>query len=260
MKIIDTHTHLYSEQFDGEHESMIRRAISAGVEYFFIPNIDSTSIQGMKNIIKLFPDNCFPMMGLHPCSVNENVEKELSIVEEELKSNSYLAIGEIGIDLYWDKTFLKEQQKAFRQQIEWAKAYNLPIVIHCRESFDEILEILDEVNDPSLSGVFHCFTGTLEQAKHILSYGNFKLGIGGILTFKNAGLDKVVKQLDLKDLVLETDAPYLAPMPYRGKRNESAYVIYVAEKLAEIFDLPLKKIAEETTKNALKIFKIDEES
>ncbi|HLW07044.1 MAG TPA: TatD family hydrolase [Marinilabiliaceae bacterium] len=257
MNLIDTHTHLYSEQFDEERDEMIGRAIEAGVQRFFMPNIDSTSLEGMKELVRKYPNNCYPMAGLHPCSVKEDVEEELNLVEEELKNNKYIAVGEIGIDLYWDKAFQKQQELAFRKQIQWAKDFKLPIVIHCREAFDEILEILDEVNDDKLSGVFHCFTGTLLQAKHILAYGNFKLGIGGIVTFKNGGLDKVVKELDLKDLVLETDSPYLAPMPYRGKRNESAYVLHVAEKLAEIFELPLPKIAEQTTKNALEIFTID---
>lgn len=195
-------------------------------------------------------------MGLHPCSVGENVEDELALVEKELQTNNYIAVGEIGIDLYWDKSFQKQQEMAFRKQIDWAKELQLPIVIHCREAFDEILTILDEVNDDRLFGVFHCFTGSLNQAKHILGYGQFKMGIGGVVTFKNSGLDKVVEQLDLKDLVLETDSPYLAPAPYRGKRNESNHVVLVAEKLASIFDLSVEEVAEITTRNALEIFEI----
>src|SRR5690606_644127 len=219
---------------------------------------DSNSIAGMKALVEKYPNNCYAMMGLHPCSVGENIEQELALVEKELASNKYIAVGEIGIDLYWDKSFQQEQEMAFKKQIEWAKKLELPIVIHCREAFDEILTILDEVNDEQLSGIFHCFTGSLEQANHILNYGDFKLGIGGVVTFKNSGLDKVVEQLNLKDLVLETDAPYLAPVPFRGKRNESGYVSRVAEKLAEIFQLPLAKIAQQTTVNALEIFKINE--
>lgn len=258
MEMIDTHTHLYSEQFDEDREAMIERALEEGVKRFFLPNIDSSSVSGMKALVEKYPQKCFPMMGLHPCSVGENVEEELALVEKELQSKQYIAVGEIGIDLYWDKSFHEQQEMAFRKQIDWAKEMQLPIVIHCREAFDEILTVLDEVNDDSLSGIFHCFTGDLKQAKHILNYGDFKLGIGGVLTFKNSGLDKVVEQLDLKDLVLETDSPYLAPAPFRGKRNESAYVSKVAEKLAEIFKLPLTKIAEQTTANALEIFKINE--
>lgn len=258
MSMIDTHTHLYSAQFEEDRDAMIQRAIDEGVDRFFLPNIDSSSIQGMKTLVKKYPENCFSMMGLHPCSVGKNVEQELALVEKELFSNKYIAVGEIGIDLYWDKSFQKEQEMAFRKQIEWAKTLKLPIVIHCREAFNEILTILDEVNDDQLSGIFHCFTGNLEQANHILGYGNFKLGIGGVVTFKNSGLDSVVEKLELKDLVLETDSPYLAPAPFRGKRNESAYLSRVAEKLAEIFQLPLAKIAEETTANALEIFNIND--
>jgi TatD DNase family protein len=258
MEMIDTHTHLYSEQFNEDRDAMIERALEEGVKRFFLPNIDSSSVDGMKALVEKYPQNCFPMMGLHPCSVGESVEEELALVEKELQSNRYIAVGEIGIDLYWDKSFQKQQEMAFRKQIDWAKKLKLPIVIHCREAFDEILTIIDEMNDDQLSGIFHCFTGSLEQANHILGYGNFKLGIGGVVTFKNSGLDKVVEQLDLKDLVLETDSPYLAPAPFRGKRNESGYVSRVAEKLAEIFQLPLAKIAEQTTANALEIFKINE--
>lgn len=256
--LIDTHTHLYSEQFDTDRTNRIEAAISAGVEKFFLPNIDQTSIEGMKNLQEQFPNRCYPMMGLHPCSVNEKVEEELSVVEKELESDNYIAVGEIGIDLYWDKSFIKEQEMAFQRQIQWAKAKKLPIVIHCREAFDEILAILDELNDADLFGVFHCFTGNLEQAKHILSFGNFKLGIGGVLTFKNAGLDKVIEAISIDDLVLETDSPYLAPAPFRGKRNESAYLLHVAEKLADIHQLTLQEVADKTSKNALEIFKINE--
>lgn len=258
MEMIDTHTHLYSEQFDEDRDAMIQRALNEGVKRFFLPNIDSNSIEGMKDLVAKYPNSCYPMMGLHPCSVGKNVAEDLALIEKELASNKYIAVGEIGIDLYWDKSFQQEQEMAFKKQIEWAKKLELPIVIHCREAFDEILSILDEVNDEKLSGIFHCFTGSLEQANHILNYGDFKLGIGGVVTFKNSGLDKVVEQLNLKDLVLETDAPYLAPVPFRGKRNESSYVSRVAEKLAEIFQLPLAKIAQQTTANALEIFKINE--
>lgn len=257
MEIIDTHTHLFSDQFDEDRDQMMERALSAGVNQFFLPNIDASTIAAMNELVAAYPQNCFPMMGVHPSSIKADYEKELTIVEKELRTGKYIAVGEIGMDLFWDKTFQKEQETAFRQQIEWAKELKLPIVIHCREAFDEILSILDEVNDDSLSGILHCFTGSVEQAKHIIDYGNFKLGLGGVLTFKNSGLDKVVSQLNLKDLVLETDSPYIAPSPYRGKRNESAYVVKVAEKLADIFELSIEETAQQTTENALEIFKIN---
>lgn len=256
MQLIDTHTHLYSEQFDNDRTEAIQKAIKLGVDKFFLPNIDSSSIEGMHALEKEFPNQCFPMMGLHPCSVDANFEKELDLMEKSMDEHKYIAIGEIGIDLYWDKSFQSQQEIAFRKQIDWAKKRNLPIVIHCREAFDEILSILDEVNDEKLFGVFHCFTGNLEQANHILSYGGFKLGIGGVVTFKNSGLDKVVQELELKDLVLETDSPYLAPTPYRGKRNESAYILNVADKLSDIYEISIEEIAVQTTKNALEVFKI----
>jgi TatD DNase family protein len=255
MHLIDTHTHLYSEKFNEDREERIQEAIDAGVKQFFMPNIDATSIEGMNSLVQRFPKNCFAMMGLHPCSVNENVEQELQLVEQELKTNKYIAVGEIGMDLYWDKSFQVEQEMAFRKQIEWAKELNLPIDIHCREAFDEILTIMDDLNDDGMKGVFHCFTGSLEQAQHILNYGHFKLGIGGVVTFKNSGLDKVIKKLKLEDLVLETDAPYLAPAPFRGKRNESAYLVNVADKVSDIFEVSVAEVAAQTTKNALQIFK-----
>lgn len=257
MLLIDTHTHLYSEQFNEDREAMIERAVAAGVGKCFLPNIDSNSLPGMKDLVKKFPLICYPMIGLHPTSVRENYEEELKIVEDELQGENYIAIGEIGMDLYWSKDFIREQEISFRQQIKWAKKNHLPIVIHCRDAFKEILDILDEENDESLTGLFHCFTGSIDQAKHILEYGNFKLGIGGILTYKNAGLDKVISQLKLEDLVLETDSPYLSPAPFRGKRNESSYIIHVAKRLAELFGTSEEKIAEVTSSNALKIFSIE---
>ncbi|MDB4061913.1 TatD family hydrolase [bacterium] len=254
MHLIDTHTHLYSEKFNDDREERIKGAINAGVLQFFMPNIDSTSVKGMKDLVNKYPDHCFAMMGLHPCSVGSNVEEELQLVELELKTGKFIAVGEIGMDLYWDKSFQKEQEMAFRKQIQWAKQLNLPIDIHCRDAFEEILAIMDDENDENMRGVFHCFTGTLEQARHILNYGGFKLGIGGVVTFKNSGLDKVVKELGLKNIVLETDSPYLAPTPYRGKRNESAYLLNVADKISDIFEVSVAKVAEITTKNAIQIF------
>ncbi len=260
MMLIDTHTHLYASQFDEDREPAIQAAKDLGVGMFLLPNIDSTSISGLKKLSEM-DSSILPMMGLHPCSVNESLEEELEIIEKELNSETnYIAIGEIGMDLYWDKTFIKEQEYAFRKQIDWAKERNLPIAIHCREAFDEILTVLDEVNDEKLFGVFHCFTGTLDQAQHILSYGNFKLGIGGVVTFKNGGLDKVLPHIDIDDIILETDAPYLAPSPFRGKRNESKYLLNIAQKLADIYQIPLDALAEKTSNNARQLFNLNYES
>ena len=250
---IDTHTHLYAEEFNADRNPLIQKAIDNGVKKFYLPNIDSTSIEGMHQLEKEFPENCFAMMGLHPCSVNATVNEELAIVKDWLAKRKYSAIGEIGIDLYWDKTFLKEQQQAFKEQINWALEYNYAIIIHCREAFDEIFEIL--VSYKKLpKAIFHCFSGNLDQANKILELGNFKLGVGGVLTFKNSGLDKVIENINLEHLVLETDAPYLAPVPFRGKRNEPVYLLEVAKKLAEIKNVSINEIAEVTSKNANFIF------
>lgn len=250
---IDTHTHLYSEEFNADRANVIKKAISAGVTKLYLPNIDSTSIDGMLALEKEYPQNCFPMMGLHPCSVNENVEAELNLVGDWLAKRKFSAVGEIGIDLYWDKTFFEQQKMAFKKQIDWALQYDLPIVIHCRDAFDEIFETLTAY--PKLpKGIFHCFSGNLEQANKIIEHTQFKLGIGGVVTFKNSGLDKVVEQIDMKHLVLETDSPYLAPVPFRGKRNESGYLMMVAEKVAQIKNSSIAEVAEITTKNAEEIF------
>jgi TatD DNase family protein len=255
MYIIDTHTHLYSESFDEDRTAMIERAIEEGVQKMLLPNIDVDSIEPMYALCKQFPLNCFPMMGLHPGYINEKWEENLAIVKQHLFERDNIAVGEIGMDLYWDKTFKKEQAQAFRIQIEWAKELKLPIVIHARDAFDEIFEIVDELNDSTLSGVFHCFTGNLEQAKRIENYGGFKIGIGGVLTYKKSGLEDVVKEIPLDVLVLETDSPYLPPTPFRGKRNESAYINYVAEKLAEIKGVSVEELAKITTQNAENLFK-----
>lgn len=254
MIFTDTHTHLYSEQFDEDRTAMIQKAISAGVERIFLPNIDSSSIVGMLALQQQFPTNCFAMMGLHPTSVKENYLEELQIIEQHLNQQKFCAIGEIGIDLYWDKTFLPQQQDAFRTQINWAKERNLPFVIHCRDSFNEIFEILDELNDEKMRGIFHCFTGDLSQANKVIAYGGFKLGIGGVVTFKNSGLEEVFKHIDIKHLVLETDSPYLAPVPYRGKRNETSYIVNIAEKLSDIYQLPIEDVAKITTQNSIEVF------
>jgi len=255
MIITDTHTHLYSEAFDGDRKEMMQRAVDAGVQRFFIPAIDSTYTQSMLDLEKEYPENVFLMMGLHPTHVKENYKEELVQVEEWLSKRKFYAVGEIGIDLYWDKTFLKQQQDAFVYQIRLAKKHGLPIVIHCRESFDEIFEILEQEKGDGLFGIFHCFTGTLEQAHQAISYG-MKLGIGGVATFKNGKIDQFLDQIDLEHIVLETDSPYLAPVPYRGKRNESAYISKVLEKLSDIYGKSIEEIASVTTKNSQKVFDI----
>ena len=253
MKIIDTHTHLYLKQFKDDIDIVIQRSIDKGINKFIFPAIDSTHFDDMHDLKNKYPGSIYLMSGLHPVDVKENFKEELEFVVNSLKSHSYVAIGEIGIDLYWDKTYLKQQQMAFEFQITLAIKHDLPIVIHCREAFDEIFEILDKENCDKLRGVFHCFTGTLEQANRAIQLG-FKLGIGGVVTFKNGGIDKFLNRIDLNHIVVETDSPYLAPVPYRGKRNESSYITYVIDKLSEIYGLPIKKIASVTTKNAEKVF------
>ncbi len=253
MIITDTHTHLYSEVFDEDRAEMIQRALDVGVERFFIPAIDSSYTQSMLDLESDYPENVFLMMGLHPTHVKENYKEELAHVEEWLSKKKFYAVGEIGVDLYWDKTFLKEQQEAFAYQIQLAKKYQLPIVIHCRDAFDEVFEVLEQEKGEGLFGIFHCFTGTLEQAHRALSY-NMKLGIGGVATFKNGKIDKFLNEIDLEHIVLETDSPYLAPTPYRGKRNESSYIIKVLEKLSSIYSMSEEEIASITTENSKKIF------
>ena len=253
--ITDTHTHLYSEQFDEDQKAMMLRAKNAGVSRFFIPAIDSTYTEKMFQLEKDFPKDVFLMMGLHPTHVNENYLEELAHVKNWIDKRHFYAIGEIGIDLYWDKTFLTQQQEAFKTQIQWAKEKKLPIVIHCREAFDEIFEVLESEKSEDLFGIFHCFTGTKEQAEKAISY-NMKLGIGGVVTFKNGKIDQFLHEIDVKHIVLETDSPYLAPIPYRGKRNESAYITHVIDKLATIYGLSFDEIAAITTQNSKDIFGI----
>ena len=253
--ITDTHTHLYSEQFDEDRKEMMQRAKDAGVSRFFIPAIDSSHTESMFLLEKEFPNDVFLMMGLHPTYVNENYVEELAHVKKWLDQRKFYAIGEIGIDLYWDKSFLTQQQEAFKTQIKWAKEKKLPIVIHCRDAFDEIFEVLASEKSEDLRGIFHCFTGTLEQAKQAISY-NMKLGIGGVATFKNGKIDKFLNEIDLKHIVLETDSPYLAPTPFRGKRNESAYITNVVDKLATIYGISFNEIAEITTQNSKDVFNI----
>jgi TatD DNase family protein len=255
MTITDSHTHLYASEFDDDRAEMMQRAFDAGISRFFIPAIDATFTQSMYDLENAYPENIFLMMGLHPTHVKDNYLEELQHVEEELSKRKFFAIGEIGIDLYWDKTHLAQQQDAFRKQIQLAKKYQLPIVIHCREAFDEIFQILEEEKSTDLFGIFHCFSGTYDQALQAISY-NMKLGIGGVVTFKNGKIDQFLSQIDLKHLVLETDSPYLAPVPFRGKRNESSYIINVVEKLAEIYTLSTAEIAQITTENSKEIFGI----
>jgi TatD DNase family protein len=255
MILTDTHAHLYLEHFDNDREESVKNAISRGVHYMLLPNIDKNSILPMMELVKKFPGNCFPMMGLHPTSVKADFEEQLETVRLWLEKENFCAIGEMGIDLYWDRTFFPEQQQAFRTQAELAMEYNLPLVIHSRNSFNEIFKLLDEVYKPGLKGVFHCFTGDLAQAKHITGLG-FYLGIGGVLTYKNSGLPEVLEQIPLDFLLLETDAPFLAPFPHRGKRNESAFIPVIAAELARIKKVSPEEIASITTKNAMELFRL----
>ncbi len=257
MLFVDTHTHLYLEQFRLDRTETIERAFQKKVKYMLLPAIDSHSFEAMMKLHEDYPQHCFPMIGLHPTHVKKDVAEQLAFVEKYLDDKRFLAIGEIGIDLYWEDSFLKEQEHAFRQQLTWSMKKNLPVVIHSRESMNMIIDILEEKENQSASGIFHCFTGSLEQANRILALGDFKLGIGGVLTFKNSGLSQLVRDIDLEDIVLETDSPFLAPAPYRGKRNESAYIPIIAEHLSQIKGVDVDEIAAITTNNTGKIFKRD---
>ena len=252
--MLDTHSHIYDEAFDTDRSEAIDRAKVVGIERIILPNVDSKSLPRMLSLEAQYPDYCFAAIGLHPTSIKENYREELSLVRSELERRKWIAIGEIGIDLYWDKTFYNEQVTAFRQQIEWALEYHLPIIIHVRDSFQETMAVLSPYKNSGLRGVFHSFTGTMENAEEILSFGGFKLGINGIVTFKNSGLDNVIRQISPKHILLETDAPYLTPVPFRGKRNESAYIDYVCEKLAEIYSASKQEIDKITTRNAVELF------
>jgi TatD DNase family protein len=255
MQIIDTHTHLYLNQFKDDVDLVIERAKNSGIDKFIFPAIDSSHFKDMHELRNRYPENIYLMSGLHPVSVKDNYKEELNLVLKSLETHNYVGIGEIGIDLYWDKTFLKQQQEAFEFQIRLAISNNLPIVIHCRDGFDEIFEILDAEKCSKMRGIFHCFTGTLEQANRAINLG-FNLGIGGVVTFKNGGIDKFLNKIDIKNIVLETDAPYLSPVPHRGKRNESFYVTYILKKISELYALNEQEIAKITSKNALEIFNI----
>jgi TatD DNase family protein len=253
MNIIDTHTHLYLEEFKNDITDVIKRAKEIGITKFYLPNIDSTSINDMLLLEKQFPDECIPMMGLHPCSVNEQYKSELKLVEDWLAKRSFAAVGEIGLDYYWDQTFIKEQKEAYSLQIEWALQYNLPIVIHSRNSLQDCIDIVKKHQNGKLKGIFHCFGGTIDEAKQIIDLG-FLMGIGGVVTYKNAGLAELLKHISTLNLVLETDAPYLTPVPFRGKRNEPAYLIHVIEKIAEAKGISIDEVITATTANAQKLF------
>ncbi len=251
--LIDTHAHLYLKQFAEDRDATMQRAFDNGVERIYLPNIDSSTTEAMLDLESAYPEHCFAMMGLHPCSVKENYETELAHVKEWLWKRDFCAIGEIGTDLYWDKSFYDQQVDAFQRQMDWAKELDKPIVIHCRESIDITIDLVRKAKTEKLRGIFHCFGGTIEQARAIVDIG-FHIGIGGVATFKKATLDEVLPKVPLSAVVLETDSPYLAPVPFRGKRNESAYVHQIAERVASIYSVSVAEIAEQTTKNALAIF------
>lgn len=252
--LIDTHSHIYLPEFEADRAEMLVRAEKEGVGLVLMPAIDTGSHRVMLDVETQFPEKCLSMMGLHPCSVKENFQEELKIVRENFEKRRFVAVGETGLDFYWDLTFTKEQYQAFQTQIELALQYDIPVVIHSRNSTDECIQVIKQNQKGDLKGVFHCFSGNLEQAKQVIDLG-FYLGIGGVVTFKNSGLDKVMKDVDLKHVVLETDAPYLAPVPYRGKRNECSYLKYVAEKLSDIKNVSKEEIEKITTANAKELFK-----
>jgi TatD DNase family protein len=253
MVLTDTHTHLYYEADAAKRAALMQRCFDQSVERLFLPNVDLASVSSVFSLVNDYPDHCFAMLGLHPCHVTQNWEAELDMILNAKVEAPIYAIGEIGIDLYWDKTLLAEQQSAFKKQIHWAKNLNLPIVIHCRDAFDEVYTILQQESDKTLRGIFHCFTGSVQQAQKVIELG-FYLGIGGVVTYKNSGLDKVVQQIDVKHIVLETDSPYLTPVPYRGKPNESSYLSYIAQKIADLYEVDVEYIAAVTTANSKQIF------
>lgn len=253
--LIDTHSHIYSEDFLHDREEALQRAYDNGVKKIVLPNIDSGSIKHMLDLADAYPHVCYPLIGLHPTSVDEHYNDELHAMEYWLEKRKFFGVGEIGIDLYWDKKFKSEQEDAFRRQLKLAKKFKLPVVIHVRNSFEETYKIVKEEQDGSLKGIFHCFSGNREEAQKIIEIG-FYLGIGGVVTFKNSDLDEVIKAVRVNNLVLETDAPYLAPVPKRGKRNESSFIVYVAQKIADVYGMPVSEVAEITTNNARNLFEI----
>ncbi len=256
MGIIDTHSHIYLEQFDEDRDEILNRCKDKGVDKILMPNIDKDTIESMMSLHQSYPQYCLPMMGLHPTSVDSNYKNQLDVMYRMLSEEKFYAIGEIGVDLYWDKTYINEQLEAFKIQLKWAKEFNLPVVIHARDAFDEIFVAMDGMNLDGVTGVFHSFGGSLEQAKKALNYKGFLLGINGVVTFKNSGLDKVIQQLELRNIVLETDAPYLTPVPYRGKRNEPSYLNYIVDKLSVLFNVSNKEVEKITTNNAQRLFAI----
>ena len=255
MFFTDTHTHLYISEFESDRYEVVKKAIDTGITRMILPGINSSYIPSQIDLIEKFPKNCFSAFGLHPSDVNKDFEKEIKIVIEYLQKGNAVAVGETGIDLYWDKTYYEQQKTAFEKQVILAKEFKLPIIIHVREAFKEVFDIIDKLNDKNLTGIFHSFTGTKKEAQKIIDYGGFKIGINGIVTFKNSGLDKIVQEIDLHHIVLETDSPYLSPVPKRGRRNESSHLIYIAEKIAEIKKVSLDKVAKVTNENAEEIFK-----
>ncbi|HEX7457875.1 MAG TPA: TatD family hydrolase [Ginsengibacter sp.] len=255
MNLIDTHTHLYLKEFSADINEVIERAEKEGVNKFFLPAIDSSETTAMFELEKKFPGKCFAMAGLHPCSVKENYQQELSKTEKLLSERKFAAIGETGLDFYWDTTFVKEQYESLQIQVKWALQYNLPLVLHTRNAMQETIDVIKTYNGRGLKGIFHCFGGTLQNAKDIIEI-DFYLGIGGVITYKNSGLAEIIKDIDLRYIVLETDAPYLAPVPYRGKRNESSYLKYIVEKIASIKNISIEEVADQTSKNAAEVFSI----
>lgn len=256
MKLIDSHSHLFLEEFAEDLPKVIRRASDAGISHIFMPNIDSSTLDPLLKVCCDYPNFCYPMVGLHPTSVAENYKNELDVVYQQLQQSQYgfVAIGEIGLDLYWDQTFLKEQLVAFEQQVKWALEYHLPIVVHCREAFSYIYKVLAPYKNSGLRGIFHSFTGNAQEAASMLEFTDFMIGVNGVVTFKKSSVPTVLPKIPLNRLVLETDSPYLTPVPYRGKRNESAFVKYTAAKVAEVYEISLEKVAEVTSNNALKVF------
>ncbi|MCC7301607.1 MAG: TatD family hydrolase [Bacteroidia bacterium] len=252
--IIDTHTHLYLPEFDADRDLIIRRAMEAGVNRFYMPNIDGDSIPALFMLADQYPESCFPMMGLHPCSVANRYAEDLKVVEYWLGKRKFSAVGEIGIDLYWDKTYYEQQKDAFRHQLRLARRYSLPVVIHTRNSFEETYQVIREERWDGMRGIFHCFSGSADQARRVLELGCFMLGIGGVITFRNSGLDKLIGEVGVASVVLETDAPYLAPVPHRGKRNEPAFLTHVVARLSEITGKTAAEVTTLTSENALKIF------
>lgn len=254
MKLIDTHTHLYLDNFNSDIDIVIQRAIENNISEFFCPNVDLSTVDKLHELVKKYSENCFPLMGLHPEAIKDNFEKDLEKIEELLSKNKYYGVGEVGIDLYWDKKYKEQQIEAFSFQVKLAKKMNLPVIIHTRDAFDEVFSVIDSENDENLRGIFHCFTGNLKQAQHIIEYSGFKLGIGGVLTYKNSGLSEVIKEIEMKHIVLETDSPFLPPTPKRGKRNESSFLKYIAEYLSNLKQINIETIAQITTKNAEEVF------